>query len=66
MRRQYSSQTGFTGFIHAVVRESYLAAHENPKAVEYDLCGPPMMIKSCTKMLGEPGVSPDQIACDEF
>jgi MocE subfamily Rieske [2Fe-2S] domain protein len=58
--------TGHTGFIHEVLRDRYLAAHENPKAVEFYLCGPPMMIKACTKMLAGHGVSPDQIAFDEF
>jgi len=58
--------SGPTGFIHEVVLEEYLAAHENPKAVEFYLCGPPMMIKACTKMLSGLGVGPDQIALDEF
>jgi Na+-transporting NADH:ubiquinone oxidoreductase subunit NqrF len=34
--------------------------------VEYYLCGPPMMIKACTKMLADLGVPPHQIAYDEF
>jgi Na(+)-translocating NADH:ubiquinone oxidoreductase F subunit len=58
--------TGPTGFIHEVVLESYLRDHPNPKAVEYYLCGPPMMIKACTKMLASIGVAPSQIAYDEF
>ncbi|MCX6971969.1 MAG: NADH:ubiquinone reductase (Na(+)-transporting) subunit F [Verrucomicrobia bacterium] len=58
--------TGDTGFIHEVVLEKYLADHQNPKAVEYYLCGPPMMIKACTKMLAALGVAPEQIAYDEF
>jgi Na+-transporting NADH:ubiquinone oxidoreductase subunit NqrF len=58
--------TGLTGFIHEAVLEKYLRAHENPRAVEYYLCGPPMMIKACTKMLVELGVAPTQIAYDEF
>jgi Na+-transporting NADH:ubiquinone oxidoreductase subunit F len=58
--------TGLTGFIHEVVSENYLHRHENPKAVEYYLCGPPMMIKSCCKMLAELGVAPRQISFDEF
>ncbi len=58
--------TGLTGFIHEVVLEKYLAAHANPKAVEFYLCGPPMMIKACTKMLSALGVGPEQIAFDEF
>jgi len=58
--------TGLTGLIHEVVLENHLRAHSNPKAVEYYLCGPPMMIKSCTKMLAELGVALTQIAYDEF
>ena len=35
----------------------------NPEAVEYYLCGPPMMIKACTKMLAAIGVpnAPDRL-----
>jgi Na+-transporting NADH:ubiquinone oxidoreductase subunit F len=58
--------TGLTGFIHEVVLENYLYHHENPKAVEYYLCGPPMMIKSCCAMLAGLGVPPRQISFDEF
>lgn len=57
---------GLTGFIHEVVMDHYLINHPNPKAVEYYLCGPPMMIKACTKMLSTLGVPPHQIAYDEF
>jgi Na+-transporting NADH:ubiquinone oxidoreductase subunit F len=57
---------GHTGFIHEVVLENYLSTHPNPKAVEYYLCGPPMMIKACVKMLEELGVPASQIASDEF
>lgn len=58
--------TGLTGFIHEVVLDNYLKKHEAPEAVEYYLCGPPMMIKACTKMLSTLGVPPNQIAYDEF
>ena len=54
------------GFIHEVVLDAYLKNHENLKAVEFYLCGPPMMIKACTKMLADLGVEPTQIAFDEF
>ncbi len=57
---------GHTGFIHEVVLEQYLQSHPQPKAVEYYLCGPPMMIKACVKMLTELDVEPAQIAYDEF
>jgi Na+-transporting NADH:ubiquinone oxidoreductase subunit F len=58
--------TGHKGFIHDVVFENYLKEHPNPGAVEYYLCGPPMMIKACTRMLAELGVSKEQIEFDEF
>ncbi|MEO6848960.1 MAG: NADH:ubiquinone reductase (Na(+)-transporting) subunit F [Chthoniobacterales bacterium] len=57
---------GFAGFIHEVVLENYLKPHTNPKAIEYYLCGPPMMIKACNKMLTGLGILPHQIAYDEF
>lgn len=60
------SWTGPTGFIHEVVLAQYLRDHPNPQAVEFYLCGPPMMIKACTRMLAELGVAPGQIAFDEF
>ena len=58
--------TGPKGFIHEVVLEKYLKNHSNLKAVEFYLCGPPMMIKACNAMLAKMGVNPDQIAYDEF
>ncbi len=57
---------GPVGFIHEVVLEKYLNEHADPKVIEYYLCGPPMMIKACTRMLTELGVPPDHIAYDEF
>lgn len=58
--------TGPTGFIHEVVLKNYLTGHPNPQAVEFYLCGPPMMIKACSKMLHDLGVGEEQIAFDEF
>lgn len=57
---------GCRGFIHEVVHEHHLCGNNNAHAAEYYLCGPPMMIKACTKMLEELGVSGSQIAYDEF
>jgi len=57
---------GLAGFIHEVVLDNYLRNHQNPANVEYYLCGPPMMVKACTKMLADLGVPPSQIAYDEF
>jgi MocE subfamily Rieske [2Fe-2S] domain protein len=57
---------GALGFIHEVVNEKHLREHSNPRAIEYYLCGPPMMIKACTRLLAELNVPADQIAYDEF
>jgi MocE subfamily Rieske [2Fe-2S] domain protein len=58
--------TGHQGFIHEVLLENYLHEHASARTAEYYLCGPPMMIKACTKMLSELGVPSSQIAYDEF
>ena len=58
--------SGPVGLIHEVVRERHLRAHPNPRAVEYYLCGPPMMVRACKRMLDEFGVPEDQVAYDEF
>ncbi len=58
--------TGYLGFVHEVVQDKYLRQHANPEAVEFYLCGPPMMIKACNKVLAELGVPSSQIAYDEF
>lgn len=58
--------SGLAGFIHEVVHDQHLRNHANPQAVEYYLCGPPMMIKACVKMLGELGVADANISFDEF
>ena len=57
---------GPVGFIHQVVLEQYLRNHPDPTVVEYYLCGPPLMIKACTRMLAALGVPPGQVAFDEF
>lgn len=57
---------GATGFIHEVVRSRLLDDHPNPAALEFYLCGPPMMIKACVRMLGDCGVELRQISYDEF
>jgi MocE subfamily Rieske [2Fe-2S] domain protein len=57
---------GKTGLIHEVVLAHYLKDHPNPRAVEYYLCGPPMLIQASTDMLAGLGVTDEQIAFDEF
>lgn len=57
---------GPKGFVHEVLRENYLKNHPDPKAVEYYLCGPPLMMKAAKKMLQEFEVDMSQVAYDEF
>ena len=58
--------TGDTGFIHQVLFDNYLNNHPAPDEVEYYLCGPPMMIEACKKMLYELGVEEESILFDDF
>jgi MocE subfamily Rieske [2Fe-2S] domain protein len=58
--------TGYTGFIHEVLRREYLSSHPDPASVEYYLCGPLPMIRAAIAMLTELGVKRDQIISDEF
>ncbi|MCG8589890.1 MAG: NADH:ubiquinone reductase (Na(+)-transporting) subunit F [Proteobacteria bacterium] len=58
--------TGLIGFIHQVLYDNYLKDHPAPEDVEYYLCGPPMMIEACKKMLDDLGVEPENIAFDDF
>lgn len=58
--------TGHTGFIHQVLFDNYLKDHPAPDEVEYYLCGPPMMIEACKKMLYELGVEEESILFDDF
>jgi Na+-transporting NADH:ubiquinone oxidoreductase subunit F len=58
--------TGYLGFIHQVVLDNYLDAHEDPTEIEYYLCGPPMMLSAVNRMLYDLGVEPEMVAYDEF
>lgn len=58
--------TGYTGFIHQVLHDQYLKDHPAPEDIEYYLCGPPMMLQACFKMLDDLGVEQDNIAFDDF
>jgi Na+-transporting NADH:ubiquinone oxidoreductase subunit F len=58
--------TGYTGFIHTVLYEKYLADHPTPEDCEYYLCGPPMMNSAVIKMLDDLGVPSDHILLDDF
>jgi len=58
--------TGYTGFIHNVLLDEYLADHPAPEDCEYYLCGPPMMNTAVIKMLEDLGVTEDHIMLDDF
>ena len=57
---------GYKGFIHQVTYDKYLKDHPAPEDCEYYLCGPPLMIAACLKMLDELGVESENILFDEF
>ena len=57
---------GPTGFIHNIANDLYLKDHEDPSDIEYYMCGPPMMIDACDKLLYDLGVERDMIAYDSF
>ena len=40
--------------------------HPAPEDIEYYLCGPPMMLQACMKMLDSLGVDRENIAFDDF
>ena len=56
----------YTGLIHEVLRENYLAGHPDPTGIEYYLCGPPAMVRAALEMLSGLDVDRGQIAFDEF
>ena len=58
--------TGLKGFIHQVLYDNYLKDHPAPEDIEYYLCGPPMMLQACMKMLDGLGVEKDNILFDDF
>lgn len=56
----------YTGFIHSVLHDEYLANHPAPEDCEYYLCGPPMMNTAVLKMLDSLGVPKENILLDDF
>ena len=58
--------TGYTGFIHQVLHDEYLAKHPAPEDIEYYICGPPMMNAAVFRMLDDLGVEKENIAYDDF
>ncbi|MDH3387430.1 MAG: NADH:ubiquinone reductase (Na(+)-transporting) subunit F [Gammaproteobacteria bacterium] len=57
---------GYTGFIHQVALDNYLAKHAAPERCEYYFCGPPLMVQSVLAMLDELGVDAENIHFDDF
>jgi len=57
---------GYTGFIHQVVLDNYLAIHDEPEEIEFYLCGPPMMNDAVQKMLYDLGVPDEMVDFDDF
>jgi len=64
--RPEDNWTGSKGFIHNVLYEEYLSKHPAPEDIEYYLCGPPMMLQACMKMLENLGVPRENVAFDDF
>lgn len=58
--------SGYTGFIHNVLRDNYLKDHPAPEDCEFYMCGPPMMNSAVIGMLEDLGVEPDSIFLDDF
>ncbi|MDR1526970.1 MAG: NADH:ubiquinone reductase (Na(+)-transporting) subunit F [Dysgonamonadaceae bacterium] len=58
--------TGYTGFIHQVIYDHYLAHHEAPEDIEYYMCGPGPMANAVKKMLDDLGVPPEMLLFDDF
>lgn len=58
--------TGYTGFIHQVLLDHYLAKHPAPEDIEYYLCGPPMMLQAVRRTLDNLGVEPEMVRFDDF
>ena len=57
---------GSTGFIHQVIHDEYLGDHKAPEDCEYYMCGPPLMMDACFKMLDDLGLEEDSIKFDDF
>jgi Na+-transporting NADH:ubiquinone oxidoreductase subunit F len=57
---------GYVGQIQDVLLTEYLSKHEDPKRIDYYLCGSPVMIKASVKMLHDLGVENEMILFDEF
>jgi Na(+)-translocating NADH:ubiquinone oxidoreductase F subunit len=54
------------GFVHDVFEREFLKGAMNPASAEYYLCGPPVMLDACRKLLRRWGVPDAQIFFDDF
>jgi len=57
---------GFTGFVHQVVIDNYLSAHDAPEDIEVYFCGPPLMNQAIELMAEDFGVPPENVRFDDF
>ena len=57
---------GFLGFVHNAVIEHHLKDHDAPEDIEFYFCGPPMMNQAVIKMCDDWGVTPENVAFDDF
>lgn len=61
-----SDWSGATGFIHNLLRIELLERHPSPEALEFYICGPPLMSAATLDLLDDYGVDPAQIFYDRF
>ncbi|OUR64980.1 NADH:ubiquinone reductase (Na(+)-transporting) subunit F [Methylophaga sp. 42_25_T18] len=64
--QEQDNWTGYTGFIHNILKDNYLKDHPAPEDCEYYMCGPPMMNAAVISMLEDLGVESDNIFLDDF
>jgi len=57
---------GYTGFIHQVIYDNYLAFHDSPEDIEFYMCGPGPMADAVKIMLDNLGVPPEMLLFDDF
>lgn len=58
--------TGYTGYLHNFIRETYLKDHAAPEDCEYYLCGPRALSLGVLNLLDNLGVEKESIFYDNF
>jgi Na+-transporting NADH:ubiquinone oxidoreductase subunit F len=58
--------TGYAGYIHNFIYDTYLRHHPAPEDCEYYLCGPRALSMAVLNLLSELGVEKDSIFYDNF